>query len=47
MTLKSLKYLALVAGLAAFAQAGIAAAQHHEVVSGDAVKWGPAPPSLP
>lgn len=47
MTLKTLTHLALVAGLAAVAPAGSAAAQHHEVVSGDALKWGPAPPSLP
>src|ERR687892_734062 len=25
----------------------LAAEQHHTVVPGDAVKWGPAPPSLP
>jgi quercetin dioxygenase-like cupin family protein len=47
MTVKSLAQTVLVAALATLAQAGAAAAQHHEMVSGDAIKWGPAPPSLP
>jgi quercetin dioxygenase-like cupin family protein len=42
----------VVLSLAAFAAAGVstqvgAAGLHHTVVSADAVKWGPAPPSLP
>lgn len=47
MTLASRTRIALVAGLCALSFAGIAAAQHHETTSGDAIKWGPAPPSLP
>ena len=44
--------LILAVGLMAAALAGIsfdAAAQHHQhtIVAGDAIKWGPAPPSLP
>lgn len=33
--------------LFSLAAASPAAAQHHTVVAGDAVTWGPAPPSLP
>ncbi len=47
MTLKSHVRSALLAGFCTFAFAGVAAAQHHEIASGDAIKWGPAPPSLP
>src|SRR5215510_7006152 len=39
--------LAVATILAAFAVKPAPAADHHTVVSGDAVKWGPAPPSLP
>jgi quercetin dioxygenase-like cupin family protein len=38
---------ALVAATLSDPATMMAAEQHHTMVSGDAVKWGPAPPSLP
>jgi hypothetical protein len=46
-----IRSLALALGAAAlviaFTTVPAAAQQHHTVVAGDAIKWGPAPPSLP
>jgi quercetin dioxygenase-like cupin family protein len=47
MTLKSLRRFTLIAGFALIALPGIGAAQQQAMVSGDAVNWGPAPPSFP
>lgn len=47
MKLNSRLNIALIAGACALSLTGIAAAQHQETVSGDAVQWGPAPPSFP
>ena len=41
---RAVAWLRCIFGAAAQPHAGD---QHHTVVSGDAVKWGPAPPSLP
>ena len=38
----------VLAGIVLFgAAAQVAEQHHHTVISGDAIKWGPAPPSLP
>ena len=47
MKLNTRLNVALIAGVCALSLAGIAAAQHHQLVSGDAVQWGPAPSSFP
>ena len=47
MSVKSRRRHALPIVLGALTFAATAHAQHHTVVAGDAVKWGPAPPSLP
>lgn len=47
MNLTKHRSAALIAGLCLLSFAAAARAQHHEVVSADAIKWGPAPPSLP
>jgi len=48
MTLKSGLRIALLTSLAAATFVTLSSAQqHHEMVPGDAIKWGPAPPSLP
>ena len=44
MMSRSIAVLLVTAGMLLPAQAG---EQHHTVVAADAVKWGPAPPSLP
>src|SRR3954466_7476636 len=41
------KLAVILAGAVLFGAAAQAAEQHHTVISGDAIKWGPAPPSLP
>jgi quercetin dioxygenase-like cupin family protein len=45
----AIRLVALPLGAAILAAAAplMAAEQHHTVISADAVKWGPAPPSLP
>jgi quercetin dioxygenase-like cupin family protein len=50
--MKNLTHSLIVLSLGAFAIVGVAtqvgaAGLHHTVVPADAVKWGPAPPSLP
>lgn len=47
MTLRSRLNVALVAGFCVLSLAAVAAAQQPNIVLGDSVNWGPAPPSLP
>jgi quercetin dioxygenase-like cupin family protein len=47
MSSKSRSIAALLVILGALSQAHAGEPHHHTVVPGDAVKWGPAPPTLP